>query len=270
MELTEINERYVTEIGLMPLSKTSMHHYKLAFDKFIHENNRIYRLSELELKQYFCNFRQRYSDSYYNVICSAVKILYERVLKQPNKMLWFKPIQTEKKFKNIITFGEFVIMMKATDNLKHKTFIITLFSTGIRIGELLTIKLSDINFNDKRIFINTEKGGKNGYVQLHETTEKYIRAYIKKYNPGTYLFEGQRGGQYSKTSIRKTLDRVSSGLGKNIYPHLFRTSYITKVIEKENVFKAQEMARHKCLKSTLHYYHISKEQLAQMYNPLDN
>jgi integrase/recombinase XerD len=270
MELSELYDRYDIEIGIMPLSERTAYSYRLVLRKFISENDRVYRMSELELKQYFSNFRKKYSDSYYNVICSCAKILYEKVLKQPNKMLWFKPIQTDKKFKDIITHEQFVSMMKATNNIKHKTFIILLFSTGIRIGELLTIKISDIDFKRKRIFIYSEKNGKNGYVQLHEITEKYILSYLKLFKPKKYLLEGTPGEMYSATSVRNVLKKTSKDLNKNIYPHLFRTSYITKVIEKENVFKAQEMARHKSLKSTLHYYHISQEQLMSMYNPLDD
>jgi len=272
MELSEIHKNYVIEIGLLPLSEETRAQYKSVLNKFLSENERCYRMSELELKQYFSDFRTKrnYSDSYYNVICSSVKILYEKVLKQPRKMNWFHPIKTIKTFKDIITYDEYRIMMGATKNLKHRTEIIILFSTGIRIGELLNIKIQDIDFANKRIFINSEKRGKNRYVQLHEKAENHIKAYLDKYKPKEFLFEGQFGGKYSETSIRHTLKKVSSEISKNIYPHLFRTTYISKVIEKENVFKAKELAGHQCLNSTLHYYHIPKDQLAQMYNPLDN
>jgi len=271
MELSEIRKLYVIEINLMPLAEKTKYSYRMVLEKFLSENSRCYRMSEQDLKEYFADFRtNRFSDSYYNVMCSCVKILFEKVLRQPNKMLWFKSIQSERKFKDILSYDDFVQIMKATPNLKHKTHIIISYSTGIRIGELLTIKLIDIDFANKRIFIYSEKHGKNRYVQLHPMTEKYIRAYLMKFKPKIYLFEGPNGGQYSASSIRATLNRSAKGINKNVYPHLFRHSYLSTIIEKENVFKAMDLAGHKNLKSTMIYYHTPNDQLQRMYNPLDN
>jgi integrase/recombinase XerD len=268
MELSELYKNYDIEIGLMPLSELTVKYYKSALKKFISENERVYRMSEIDLKQYFSDFRKRYSDSYYNIICSAVKILYERVLKQPNKMSWYKCIQTEKKFKQIITFEEFVLIMKDIPNLKQKTYTILLYSTGIRISELLNIKLIEVNLNSNRIFIHTLKHGKNREVPIHETTRKYIDAYLKKYSPKEYLFENPKGGKYSKTSVRNVLHKAEKTTGKIVTPHSFRHQYITKVVNKENIFGAMDLSGHKNPKSLYMYYH--NENINSMYNPLNN
>lgn len=268
MELSEINKRYDIELGLMPLSAITKESYLSVKNKFIAENERIYRMSELDLKQYFSNFRERYSDSYYNVICSAVKILYERVLKQPNKMSWFYPIKSEKKFQQILTYDEFVEIMKAIPNVKHKTFTILLFSTGIRISELLNTKLSDIDLLHDKIFINTLKHGINRDVQIHAMAKKYINVYLKRFQPKEYLFENPNGGQYSATSIRNVLHKAEKQIGKKVTPHSFRHQYITKVMDKEPLPKTMQMTGHKSIKSILHYYH--NQDISKVYNPLDN
>jgi integrase len=268
MNLTETLDLYVTELNINPNinSDKTISAYKNAIRKFYKENSRVYRMTKLDLKKYLSNIRVKYSDSYYNIIGSALKILFDRVFNQPNKMDWFESIKTKRKFVNIISFNEFKLMMSRTDQIKHKLIIILLYSTGIRMSELLNVKLSDIDYLNKRIFIETLKNGKNRYVQLHSITIKYLKVYFKKWTPEKYLLEGKNGIQYTSSSIQKIINKVSNN---KFYPHLFRHTYITNVIEKTDVFSAMELAGHQSLKSTLHYNHIDPDRLNKIYNPLD-
>lgn len=269
MDLTELKKLYVIELRNNPNinSDRTIDSYVAAITKFYNENPRIYRMTKTEIKSYLAFIREEFSDSYYNVIGSSIKILFEKVLKQPNKMSWFRSIKTFPKFVNIISFDEFRLMMSKTEQIKHKLIIILLYSTGIRLSELLNIKLSDIDYLNKRIFIETLKNGKNRFVQLHETTEKYIIAYLKKWNPEEYLLEGKPGIKYTGSSVQKIVNRLSNNKHN---PHKFRHSYLTNIIEKEDVFAAKEIAGHNSLRSTLVYNHIAADRLKRMYNPLDH
>ena len=157
-------------------------------------------------------------------------------------------------------------MGKKCENIKHKLILAIFYSTGIRRSELLNIKLEDIDWTENRIFIHSVKNCKNGYVQLHELTKKYLLKYIKEWRPKEYLFNGQKTIRYSASSVFNVVNDAS--LGK-YSPHDFRRTYLTNLIEKENVFAAKDIARHNSLKSTLHYYHIPKDKLKTMYNPMD-
>lgn len=264
MNLSELKEKYVTEIDLKYKSDQTKLSYINCFNKFIKENSRVYRMSYNDLKEYMSNFRRKYSDSYFNVMGSSLIILYRDVLKQPHKMNWFKPIKIKRKYHDIITCDEFVSMMRNTDNLKHKTIIILLYSTGVRESELLNIKLTDIKGDC--IFIRSLKNGKNRNVQLHSLAKRYVQKYIRMYSPNEYLFNGQKSDRYSAASVRNIVKRVSNG---SAYPHLLRHTYISNVIEKESVFFAQEQAGHESLESTLFYNHIPSDKLRTAYNPLD-
>jgi integrase len=269
MKLTELLESYVTELRNMNTinSDATIKGYCSAVSKFYNENNRIYRMSTGELKEYLSGIRKDWSDSYYNVIGSALKILYTNTLKQPNKMKWFKPLTIRKKYHDIITVNQFKSMMKSVSNIKHKTIIILLYSTGVRLSELLNIKLSDIDWKDNRIFIRTLKNGKNRHVKLHSLTKRYIICYLKKWKPKEYIFEGQDRDAYSKSSVQKIIKKASNG---KCHPHKFRHTFITLLIEKENIFATQDQAGHLNPSSTLFYYHIPKDKLKHMYNPLDD
>ncbi len=266
MELTEIKKKYVIELNLKTNSKATKESYLSALNKYLNENSRIYRMGVDDIKSYMSQFKVNYSDSYYNIIGASLIILYDKVLNQPNKMKWFKSIKTERKFHDITSDNEFVLMMKSAKNIKHKTIIILLYSTGIRLNEMINIKISDIDFIYKRIYIKTLKGGKNRYVKLHELTERYIKSYLKKLNPIEFLFNGQKSLKYSETSVRNIFKKASNGKHS---PHSARHYFATNTIEREDVFFTMESLGHRNLNSTLHYNHIAKERLLKSYNPMD-
>ena len=152
-------------------------------------------------------------------------------------------------------------------NSKHKLIHVLLFSTGIRRSELLDIKLADIDWQNERVFINSAKGCKNGYVPLHNMTKKYLLKYLREWKPNEYLLNGQSLIKYSASSLNSIIKRISNG---KYSCHSYRHTFITNFIEHENVFAAQNIARHSSLSSTLHYYHIPSEKMKSLYNPLDS
>jgi len=266
MELTELKLKYVTILDVHTRSNQTKKQYYSCINKFCKENARVYRLSKEQLIEYLALFRTRYSDSYYNVMGSALKLFYKEVLNQPNKMNWFKAIKSKPVYHDIMKDHEFISMMKNCGNIKHKLIVILLYSTGIRVGELVDIKLSDIDLTNNCIFINSLKGGKNRNVSIQPLTMKYLKVYLKEYNPEEYLLNGQFDLKYSIGSVQKIVKKVSNG---KYTPHDFRHLFATKTIEKENVFAVQELLGHRSLNSTIHYNHIPKDKLNTMYNPLD-
>lgn len=266
MELSEIKKIYVREMNLKTKSERTKNQYCSCINKFINENSRIYRMSKNDLKYYMSEFRNKYSDSYYNVMGSALKILFEKALNQPEKMKWFIPVKTDRQYRDIIKNSDFIKMMKKAKNVKHKFIIILLFSTGIRESEFINIKLSDINYDDNTIFIRSLKRGKNRHVSIKPLCKKYLIAYLNKWKPKEYLLNGQNKINYSTSSMLKIIKTVSN----NIYTvHDFRHTFATLTIENENVFSTKDILGHKSLDSTLHYYHIPKDKLNTMFNPLD-
>lgn len=268
MELTEIKRLYVIELRNKTTinSDQTIKSYKSAVNKFLAENNRVYRMSEIQIKEYLSIIRKTYSGSYYNVIGSAIKLLFEKVLSQPRKMKWFKAIKSKKTFHNIMTNSEFIEMGRRCTNSKSKLIHVLLYSTGIRLSELLDIKLSDIDWDNNRIFIRSVKGGKNRFVPVHNILKRYILRYLREWDTLEYLLCGQNGGRYSSSSVQAIIKRTSNG---KYTPHDFRHKYLTELIEHDNVFSAQEQAGHRSLSSTLTYYHMSINKLNSLFNPLN-
>lgn len=266
MELTELKRKYVRELNFITRSDETKKQYKSVLNKFLKDNTRVYRMSTEQLKDYLSEFRSQYSDSYYNVMGSVMKILYVKVLNQPQKMNWFFSIKTKPTYHDIMSSSEFIEIVRKCKNVKHKLMAIILYSTGIRKGELVNIRLTDINYQDNTIFIKSLKHGKNRSVPLHQLTKKYLDVYLRRWNPHEYLFNGCGNLKYSGSSVLQFIKKASN----NKYtPHDFRHAFSTLIIEKEGVFSAKKMLGHESLSSTLHYDHISNDRMRNMYNPLD-
>lgn len=271
MKKPEIIKKYSEFSELKDWSDKTKKSYISIVKKFVYQKHpdSINNLTKEYLKSYMINFKQNNSKTYYNKMGWILISLYE-CLGQNFKMNWFCPLKIDRKFVNIISFNEFKSIMNNLPNLKHKTITILLYSSGIRIDELLNIKIEDIDLINNRILIHSKKHGKDRYIPIHKLTLRYIKKYLSIFKPNQYLFNGQKLPKYSASSIRQFLKKASKSIDKNIYPHLFRHSLATNIIEKENVFITMEILGHKNLKSTLFYNHIPAEKLNNIYNPLDS
>src|SRR5690606_25623450 len=121
----------------------------------------------------------------------------------------------------------------ATDNLKHKAMLMTIYSCGLRLSELLNLKITDIRSADKLLQINKSKGNKDRIVSLPDRLLETLREYYKQYKPSVYLFEGANGGRYSERSVqlilKKALAKGKTRTSGSV--HTLRHSYATHLIQ---------------------------------------
>src|SRR5690606_2906431 len=115
------------------------------------------------------------------------------------------PKRSVKSLPKFFSKEEVVFILNATENLKHKAILATIYACGLRLNELITLELTDIKSADGVILIRHSKGNKDRVVQLSDKLLKLLRTYFLAYKPSKYLFEGQYGGQYSARSIQLIL-----------------------------------------------------------------
>jgi integrase/recombinase XerD len=122
------------------------------------------------------------------------------------------------------------------------------------------------------IKINGAKGKKDRYVQLSEGLLRMLRQYYNEYKPKLWLFEGQKGGQYSAESISNLLKAAAlkAGIKRRVYPHMLRHSFATHQLEQGvDIRFIQEWLGHESLKTTQRYTHVSEHNFKNFKNPLD-
>ena len=149
----------------------------------------------------------------------------------------------------------------------------TAYSAGLRVSEVVSIKVSDINSDRMQIFVNKAKGKKDRLVPLCKITLHLLREYYKAYKPKIWLFEGQiKGERYSIRSVQEIFVYYFRKLGipKYVTFHSLRHSYATHLLENGTDIKyIQELLGHNNIKTTMRYTHVSIKSLNKIESPLD-
>ena len=181
---------------------------------------------------------------------------------------------TRKSFKLPVVFSkeEVIQLLTSVSNLKHKAILTTIYSLGLRAGELATLKVSHLDGKRGTITLYSAKGKKDRQVMFPENLKWILREYYKKYKPKEYLFEGSTGGQYSKSSMRRILVRAlgKSNISKKATLHTLRHSFATHLLEEgTDVRIIQKLLGHTSIKTTMIYTHVANTQLIDVKSPID-
>ena len=148
-----------------------------------------------------------------------------------------------------------------------------LYSAGLRINELLSLKPDDIDVSRSLIHVRQGKGKKDRYTLLSKPLVGKLSEYRARYNPETWLFERETGVQFSESIVSKKLKEIAleAGITKRVYPHLFRHSFATHLIEQGTDLKiVQELLGHNNIKTTEVYVHIADTYKSKIKSPLDD
>jgi site-specific recombinase XerD len=146
------------------------------------------------------------------------------------------------------------------------------YGAGLRVSEIVNLKITDIDSKNMQLFIEKAKGKKDRYVNLPESILEQLRAYYKEYKPKEYLFEGQYGGKYSARSAQKVFQNAmeKAKINKSVGIHGLRHSFATHLLEAGTDIRfIQELLGHKDIKTTLLYTHVTNNSIKNIKSPLD-
>jgi site-specific recombinase XerD len=179
----------------------------------------------------------------------------------------------EKRLPKTLSRTEIMHLLSCCNNIKHRSMLSLLYSSGLRIGELIDLRLADLDFERRTIHIKRAKGRKDRMVGFGSNMAIMLRNYIEQYRPVEFVFNGKGNLQYSATSVRKTLKAAArkAGINKVVNPHMLRHSYATHMIEDGvNLRYVQELLGHHRPETTQIYTHVASEHLMQLKNPFDS
>lgn len=206
------------------------------------------------------------SNSQQNQVINAIRFLYKYGLEKKYAKVNFKRPRSEKKLPRVIDSDLIISKLEQITNLKHKAILSLTYSVGLRVSEVINLKISDIDSGRMIIHIRNSKGRKDRIVPLSEGMLILLREYFKEYQPKVYLFNGQFSDQYSPTSCRNIMKKYIS---KDHRFHDLRHSCFTYLIEQDvNLRKIQSIAGHKSSRTTEIYTHVSKKSLEELPLPV--
>jgi site-specific recombinase XerD len=233
-------------------------------------------LTDEDVKEYmlFLLKEKKISFSYQKQVISAIKFYFEKVLRRETKKYYFEiPKSKETKLPIVLSKNEVKKILKCTNNLKHKAILSTIYSAGLRLSELVNLKIADIDSERKLIYVRGGKGKKDRTTILSIELLELLRKYFKEFKPKIWLFEGIRGEQYSKRSVQKVFYTAlrKSNLDKKVSVHTLRHSFATHLLEQgEDLRYIQKILGHKSSKTTEIYTHVTKTGIQKIKSPFDD
>lgn len=274
--MSEIIEKYNKMLKLKRYSSNTERNCQKAFQYFLsHFSDRdIDNLSKSEIQEYLFNqIEKGLSPSLQNQYINAIKFYYEKVLGRRKEIYDLPRPRREHKLPAVLSEEEIILIFNQVSNLKHKAILYLIYSSGIRVSELVNLKITDIDSNRNLILIRNSKGKKDRTTLLSQALLKLLREYYQNYKPKEYLFEGQKGGKYSTRSVQNILKMAlsKSGIRKHATIHTLRHSFATHLLERGTDLRyIQELLGHSNSKTTEIYTHITKRGLDKIVSPLDN
>ena len=228
-------------------------------------------------------YDKKYKKTSINRKLSAIRGFYsylcEENLIKSNPFDNVSSLKKYRKLPNYLYTNEIEKMLNVEEtdtaiNVRNELIIELLYSTGVRVSELVNIKMSDINIDAKTIKI-LGKGHKERIVlygdYAAEKIDKYIsfsRIQLLGNKKSEYLFLNSRGGALTDRSVRNIINLVASKsrVNSHVTPHTLRHTFATHLLnEGADLLTVKELLGHKNLSTTSIYTHLSKEHLRNVY-----
>ena len=217
---------------------------------------------------------RKLSFSYQNQAVNASKLFFKIIKDSVLITEQLERPRREHKLPNVMSKEEVALILRVLHNHKHRTMLSLIYSCGLRRGELLELKPSDVDSKRGLLIIRQGKGRKDRVVPLSERTILMLREYYKSYRPKTWLFEGQNAGeQYSERSLEMVLKHAvaAANIKKPVTLHWLRHSYATHLLENGTDLRyIQEILGHKSSKTTEIYTHVSTQSIKKIKSPFDD
>lgn len=218
--------------------------------------------------------QKKLSESYQNQIVNAIKLYFVTI---QNRQIDLEKVHRPKKSKklpNVLSKEEVKRIINSPRNLKHKTMLCMIYSCGLRCGEVLALKATNIDSKRNIVLLQNAKGKKDRIVPLSPKILVLLREYYMAYQPKVYLFEGQQqGSSYDARSLQQVLKQavVRAGIDKPVTLHWLRHSYATHLLESGTDLRyIQELLGHNSSKTTEIYTHVSTKNIQQIKSPFDD
>ncbi|MGC4023244.1 MAG: tyrosine-type recombinase/integrase [Cyclobacteriaceae bacterium] len=232
-------------------------------------------LTETEIRNYLLYLveNKKISRSAQNQSINAIKFFYEIVLMQDRKVYYLERPLKEKRLPEVLSQEEITSLFSVIRNIKHKAMLMMIYSAGLRRGELLRLRKSDVDFYRKVVFIKGSKGRKDRQSLLARSLEPILQEYLEQYKPQYWMFEGEKGGMYGERSIGRVLESycTKANISKEITLHTLRHSFATHLLEAGTSTRyIQELLGHESPLTTEIYTHVSKLSLSKIQSPLDH
>jgi len=208
-----------------------------------------------------------------NVASAALRFFYVQVLGTPQVAWAIPPRKRPRRLPEVLSAEEVQCLFAAAGCLKHRVLLMTAYAGGLRVSELVRLRVKDIDSSRMMLRVCAGKGEKDRYTILSRRLLEELRAYWRVYRPADWLFPGATAG---RPIGRVTASRVyraakeKAGITKRGGIHTLRHCFATHLLEAGvDVRTIQLLMGHNSIRTTIHYVHLTAKKLAGTPSPLD-
>ena len=271
--LNALRERLI----LKGYSKNTQRTYYYEFAQFLyllgkHDAN---AMDEAKIRSYFlyCAEELQMKEGQINSRYNAVKFYYEQVLGREKFFIDLPRPKKPSQLPKHISVRDIKKIFAAVTNTKHLLMLKLCYGMGLRVSEIVNLKVKDIDSGNMQVLIEQAKGKKDRYVNLPESILDDLRDYYKAFRPRVFLFEGQGGGKYSIRSVQYVFKNAmtKAKINKDVGIHGLRHSFATHLLENgTDMSYIQNLLGHNDIKTTMIYAKVAQKSLKNVKSPLDN
>lgn len=278
MNIELLLDDFERKLVLQRYSASSIANYKSAIKNFLLVAARRYDDANevtddnIEKYVYWKIEKHNIGPSLQRTIVASIDKFYKSMYQRAVCLQQLYPKQKRSSLPKYLSIQEIKKMIDGISNLKHQCVIEMLYGCGLRLSELLNLEIKDIDSHNMLVHIFVGKGQKDRVVMLPERLLTNLRLYFKKYQPRTYLFEGQNGEKYSDKSVQLIVKKAAenAGIRKKVTPHVLRHSFATHLLENgTDIRYIQQLLGHSSVKTTEIYTHITDISKSTIRSPLD-
>jgi integrase/recombinase XerD len=274
--MTPLRRRMVEDMTLRNFSAETIQSYASCVARFA----RFFktppdRLGPEHIRAYLLDSLQKrgVSISHYNQIRCALRFFYEITLGQKSALEGLGPVKQPRTLPVVLSGDEVARFLDAVTNIKHRAILMTAYAAGLRVSDVIKLRVSDIDSQRMVIRIAGGKGRKDRYVMLSPRLLLILRHYWKATRPGEYLFPGAWPNRpISDDTVNRACAhaRQRAGLGKHITVHTLRHSFATHMLEGGTDLRTiQVLLGHQSLSTTARYVHVATASIASTQSPFD-
>ncbi len=266
----EILSKIATELQIRGMSQQTVLTYRLHCQKFLEFIKKEPEdVNEEDIKSYLAHkMSNNAAPRSVALTKAAIAFMTNEIL---GKNIKIKTPKIPRSVPVVLTKEEVRRLIAHVKSDQHKLIIELLYSSGLRLSELINLKIEELELESKTGWVRDGKGGKDRMIILSEMVVKHIRQFIGDRKTG-YLLSG-RNGQLSKRAVQKALNEISkrAEITKNVHPHQLRHSFATHLLEAgTDIRKIQVLLGHADLSTTQIYTQVSNEELKKIKSPMDD
>jgi integrase/recombinase XerD len=263
-KIIKICEQKFIYLNYSPRTKDNYLCHIKEFIKSLGEKQ-IVHCNSKDFQSYLDNY-QFTSVSQQNQVINAIRFLYKFGLDKKYDKVSFKRPKSEKKLPQVIDHNYIIIQLNKIENVKHRAILTLTYSVGLRVSEVVNLRIEDIDSKRMLIHIKNAKGRKDRLVPLSQTVLELLRNYYTQYKPKEYLFNGQSSLKYS---IRSCQEIYKKYIDQSGHIHQLRHSCFTNLLENGTDLRIiQKIAGHSNVKTTEIYTHVSNQILSKVNLPV--